>query len=115
MPFINPDVGEGGGTSGGGPDDPTRGGRVFTRSQGFLMIAFGIALGLTFMIMFGVLHRFPSIIEKFSGMQEFVTELQPNIWLSFVVGFVGGTILSGIYNILVVRRLNLLGLESALD
>ena len=101
-------------SSGGGPDDPTRGGQVFIRSQGFLMIAFGIALGLTLMLLFWILNRNPALIHDFGDLITFVSDFS-NIWKSFVYGLVGGIILSGIYNLLVVRRLNLLGLESALD
>lgn len=108
---------ESSGKSGGGPDDPTRLEQVTVRSQGFLMIAFGIALGLTLMILFGVFRQFPSLVTDFEDLHKWVTtaSINPNLWMSFVIGFVAGTLLSGIYNILVVRRLNLLGLESALD
>lgn len=111
--YISP-ADERGGKGGGGPDDPTRVGQVFTRSQGFLMLAFGIALGLTFMIFFAVFHKFRGLIYQFTDLKTFVNDFS-NIWISFVVGFVGGMVLSAIYNILVVRRLNLSGLESSSD
>lgn len=114
--YVSP-ADETGGQGGGGPDDPTRVARFVIRSQGFLMLAFGIALGLTCMVFFEVFHilRESEFIKPFTGLQEFIKELNPNIWLSFAFGFVGGTVLSGIYNILVVRRLNLFGLESSRD
>ncbi len=100
--------------SGCGPDGPTRIGPGYTGSQGYLMLAFGIALGPTFMIFFGIFRKFSSLIENFEGLNNWVTptSVNPNLWWSFVIGFVGSTVLSGIYNILVIHRLNLLGLKS---
>lgn len=116
-PAIYYDVPPGGGTSGGGgPDDGARtlesaGGR----SQGYLAVAFGLALGLTLMVFFGIFRAFPGLISEFRALQEFVAAVYPNLWLSFVFGFVGGTLISAIYNMLVVRRLNLFGLEYTHD
>ncbi len=111
MQFISPDESSVG--SGGGPDDPTRLSGFIQRSQGFLLLAFGFALGLCLMAFFGIFRRFGA--PPIAGLQEFVAQVNPNLWLTFLYGFVGGTVFSGIYNVLVVRRLNLFGLESSSD
>lgn len=112
MQFISPDT-DGGSGGGGGPDDPTRVSQFILRSQGFLVLAFGFAIGLCLMVFFGIFNRFGA--PPIAGLQAFVDKVNPNLWLTFLYGFVGGTVISGIYNILVVRRLNLLGLESTQD
>lgn len=110
MPFISP--AESSARGGGGPDDPTRVSEFIQRSQGFLLLAFGFALGLCLMVFFGIFNRFGAPIPAW---QPFFNQVNPNLWLTFLYGFIGGTVVSGIYNILVVRRLNLFGLESSSD
>lgn len=95
------------------PDDPTRDTPFILRSQGFLLLAFGFALGLCLMVFFGIFYRFGA--PPIAGLQDFVAQVNPNLWLTFLYGFIGGTVVSGIYNVLVVRRLNLFGLESSSD
>jgi len=111
-------TGSGGGTSGGGgPDDGARTlESAAGRSQGYLTVAFGFALGLTLMVFFGIFRAYPGLISEFRALRDFVGgEIDPNLWLSFLFGFVGGTLISGVYNMLVVRRLNLFGLEYTHD
>ena len=103
MQFILADPGR----SGPNPDDPTRGPGAILRSQGFLLLAFGFALGLCLMVFFGIFHRFGAPI---AAWQPFFNQVNPNLWVTFLYGFIGGTVVSGIYNVLVVRRLNLFGL-----
>ncbi|MFQ5630062.1 MAG: hypothetical protein ACE5I1_14945 [bacterium] len=94
-------------SGGGGPDDDARFHRFAIRSHGVMALAFGFALGFTFMIMFGLFRVFgaptPALIS-------FVANTNPNLWLSFLYGFVGGTLVSASYNFLVFRRLMLFGL-----
>ncbi|MDZ7288917.1 MAG: hypothetical protein ONB44_03985 [candidate division KSB1 bacterium] len=108
---IAPEGTTGGGGSGGGPEDP-RSPQIVLRSQGLLALAFGFALGITFMIFFGIFRLFGAPAE---ALKEFVAHVNPNLWLSFLYGFIGGTVVAAIYNLLVVRRLNLFGLESSAD
>ncbi|GEM_PF-1782360 len=100
------------GGSGGGTEDDPNFPRQALRSQGLLAIAFGFALGITFMIFFAIFNRLPELapfVEK-----AFWTDFD-HLWFSFLYGFVCGTILAVIYNLLVLRRLNLFGLESSAD
>lgn len=102
---------DGGTAGGGGPEDDPRFPRIALRSQGLLTLAFGVALGIAFMIFFALLRW----STPTGPVAEFVAHVNPNLWLSFLFGFVGGTVMAGIYNLLVLRRLNLFGLESNLD
>ena len=97
---------------GGGPDDDFRFPARTLRSHGFLATAFGVALGLTLMIFFCLFSR---IAEPPFGLKEWVSQFHPNLWLTFLVGFIGGTLVSAIYNCLLFRRLNLFGLDRTLD
>ena len=96
--------------SGGGPDVPGAGPAGGSRSQGFLAAAFGIAAGLTFMLLYGLLH-----LPLFKGLLPEITGTFDNIWLWFLTGFIGGTFISLVYNLLVSYRLNLFGLERNVD
>lgn len=93
---------------GGGPEDDPRFPRGGLRAQGYLSVAFGFALGLTFLAFLGILQiiEAPSAFAAFAGSDPLQT---------FIFGFIAGTLFSLVYNILVVRRLNLFGLESASD
>ena len=69
-------------------------------------------MGIAFMIFFGMLRLF----SPTGAVADFISQVNPNLWLSFLFGFVGGSVMAGIiYNVLVLRRLNLFGLESNLD
>jgi len=104
--YVSPEESTGG--HGGGPEDDPRFPRGSFRVQGYLSVAFGFALGLTFLAFFGILKIIsaPPAFVNFFGLDPLPT---------FIFGFVGGTLFSLVYNILVVRRLNLFGLESASD
>jgi hypothetical protein len=47
------------------------------------------------------------------GVKDLVDQLL--WWQVFLFGFFGGTLISAIYNLLVLRRLNLFGLDSGTD
>lgn len=111
MAYISPD--EGSSSSGGGlPDDPTRDPGLVRRSQGFLAIAFGLALGLCLMVFFGIFHIYHAPID---GWEPFFSLVTPNLWLTFLYGFVGGSLIAGFYNMLVIRRLQFFGLVNKSD
>ncbi len=101
------------GQSGAPPceDDP-RTPKIILRSQGLLALAYGLALGITFMIFFGI---FRLIGAPTGELSDFVSNLRLNLWLSFIYGFIGGLAIAVVYNILVVRRLSLFGLEGGAD
>lgn len=96
---------------GGGSDDDSQFPVRTLAQHGFLSLAFGFALGITLMIIFGLL-QFTSLpdgqIKNFIGTPF-------NLWLSFLIGLIAGTLLAGIYNFLIFRRINLFGLDRNLD
>ena len=111
--FLNIAAENGGSAGeGGGPDDDFRFPARTLRSHGFIATAFGVALGLTLMIFFCVFAKME--VPPFS-LKEWVTHYHPNLWFTFLVGFIGGTLVSAIYNCLLFRRLNLFGLDRNLD
>jgi len=110
--FLNISPDEMGSRDGGGPEDDSRFPSLALRSHGFIALTFGFALGLTFMIFFGL---FRLIGAPTTNLGYFVSRINPNLWLSFLYGFLGGTLISGIYNCLIFRRLNLFGQDRNLD
>ncbi len=107
--YVSPGDGDAGSTGGGGPEDDPRFPRQSFRASGLMAVAFGLAMGLTFMVFFLLFKWFGTPAPGFNFLFE---TYFPNIWKAFLIGFGGGTVLSGIYNMLMIRRLNLFGLES---
>jgi hypothetical protein len=111
--FLNLAMENGGSAGeGGGPDDDFRFPARTLRSHGFLATAFGIALGLTLMIFFCI---FSHMDKPPFNLKDWITQVNPNLWFTFLFGFIGGTLLSAIYNGLLFRRLNLFGLDKTMD
>lgn len=111
--YISPD--ESGGGKGVGPEDNTRYTQIAAKQQGFLAIAFGLALGLTMVIIY-LLLQIPTLPLSMAG-------LLPTFWgssiYSIVVYFVGGliigSVLSIIYNLLLTKRFDLFGIDHTMD
>jgi len=103
-----------GGRGGGGGDEDPRFGSTQIRSHGFVALAFGVALGLTLAILFGVIYAFQPDIPRIT---EWALEGKPifKLLLCFLYGMIAGTLISGIYNMLVFRKLNIFGLERNMD
>lgn len=95
---------------GGGPDDDVRFQERSLQSHGFLALAFGFALGLTLMIIF-LLLKWVGFADLVPALGNFLSGIHPNIWFTFLFGFILGSLFSGIYNFLVFRRINLFGLD----
>jgi hypothetical protein len=98
------------GSSGGRgpePEDELSRQQTVLRTQGFLALAFGFALGVTMMVFFCL---FRVLGAPTAGLQSFVMQINPNLWLSFIYGFVGGTLLAVIYNLLAINHAQLFGL-----
>ena len=110
--FLSIAADEEGAEPGGGPDDDSRFPARTLRSHGFLALAFGFALGLTFMIFFGL---FSLMNEPPFNLKDWIEHVNPNLWLTFLYGFIGGTLISATYNFLIFRRLNLFGLDRNVD
>jgi hypothetical protein len=104
--------GEGQSEGGGGPDYDGRFTARTLRRHGFLALAFGFALGLTFMIFFGL---FQFVEAPTAGLRSFAASGLYNLMLSFLYGFIGGTLLAAMYNLLMFKRLNLFGLDRNMD
>jgi hypothetical protein len=104
------------GQSGAPPceDDP-RTPKIVLRSQGLLALAFGLALGVTFMLFCGLFSMAGAPDAPDGALASFIADLRLNLWLSFLYGFIGGLGIAVVYNLLVVRRLNLFGLEGSMD
>ncbi len=100
------------GSGGGGPEDDPRSPQIVARTQGILALAFGFALGVAFLVLFWLIRTFGAPTGR---VADFVHDLNPNLWLSFLFGFIGGTITAAIYNLLVVRQLNFFWLDSTTD
>ncbi len=98
--------------SGGGSDYDGRFVPRTLRQHGFLALAFGFALGITLMVFYGL---FQLIEAPTAGLRSFAAGGLSNLWISFLYGFIGGTLLSAFYNLLMFRRLNLFGLERNMD
>lgn len=101
--------------SGGGGSDPDNDPRFpdrTLRSHGFIALAFGFALGLTLIILFGLIRLVDPTLPQ--DWENFIND-NFNLWLGFLFGLVGGTLLAGIYNFLIFRRINLFGLDRNLD
>ncbi len=98
-------------SSGGGPQDDPSSPRIALRSQGLLTLAFGFALGLALFVLFLLI----AWLRPSFTLPTFSSDTPLNLLFLFLFGFISGTLVSGIYNLLVVRRLNLFGLESRLD
>lgn len=106
---ISPEGEQTGGHHGPSPEDDPGSARAALRMQGFLTLAFGFALGLALVLLFWFLQTYPPS----TAVKTFVDQF--NLWHVFLFGLIAGTLASGIYNLLVVRRLNLFGLESSVD
>ena len=98
---------------GGGPEDRSSKSVSSLGSQGLLALAFGFALGLTLIIVYFVfkLSFFPREINTL--LPDLDAGNFMNLVYYFLMGFVPGTILAMIYNVLVLRRFNLFGLEQS--
>jgi len=97
-------------SGGGGPDDLSRYPGQFLRIQGFISLVFCMALGLTLSIFF-LIFRWGWITMPSQDVVNFVSGSPWNLLSAFAFGFVGGTLFSGFYNMVVVRRINLFGID----
>ncbi len=101
--------------SGEAPEDSPRYTRSLFRTQGLLTLAFGFAFGITLVVLYFVLLLLGSnnpLPFPNAGAAENITE---TVLILFVIGFIAGTLVAAVYNLLVVRRLNLFGLESSTE
>lgn len=114
---ISPDeepTSGGGAPSGGGGEDVPRLLRGSIRTQGFLTLAFGFAMGAA-LILLSILITNLGISGPVTDVLTVAPPSPGNFAWVFLAGFVGGIVISLVYNMLVVNRLNLFGLESNAD
>jgi putative flippase GtrA len=98
---------------GGGPEGEGQSGNDIVRSHGLLSLAFGFALGVALLVLYLIIYLAnlsPVILNMLPG-----SSLVADLIICFIVGFVCGTIISIIYNLLIVRRVNLFGIDRGLD
>jgi hypothetical protein len=106
---------EGTGRTGGGPEADAGYPQTVAKQQGFLAIAFGLALGLTLIILYLIL-RIPTIPVSIAGiLPTFWASVFLSIVLYFTSGLIIGTVIGVIYNLLLYKRFNLFGLDHTLD
>jgi len=133
MPFLNLAPPRSSGKGGGGPEDDARDAINNLRSYGFIAAWFGLALGITLVILYlmllalkpqGPLEKlYPEGVVKINQISAPAApdtdnssrSLVTNLAYIFIFGFAAGTLIAVIYNVLVVKRINLFGLESNLN
>jgi len=103
------------GKTGGCPEDDPRYPQSIIPSRGLSVIAFSFALALTFLLLFVFVETIKGCASE-NQLYDFVLSVKPKEWLSYLAyGGAAGVIIAGIYNMLVVKALNLFGLESGLE
>jgi hypothetical protein len=111
--YISPDESAGG--KGIGPEDNSRYPQIAAKQQGFLAIAFGLALGLTLIILY-LLLRIPNLPDSIAGLlPTFWGNTIYTIGVYFIGGLIIGSVLSIIYNLLLHKRFDLFGLDHSID
>lgn len=111
--YISPGAVAGG--TGGGPEDNARYPQIAAKEQGFLAIAFGLALGLTLIVLF-LLLRIPYLPDSLTGILPiFWGSILYSIGVYFISGLVIGSVLSVIYNLLLHKRFDLFGLDHSIN
>ena len=100
---------------GGGPEEDPRYPENIVRTQGLSIVAFGIALGLAFLLFFGFVQIFIPIGGT-DTYTEFVYSIDPLTGVAFFLyGFITGVIIAAVYNSLVISRLRISGIERGRD
>jgi hypothetical protein len=82
------------------------------RTHGFISIALGFSFALTLCILF-ILFRLAATAPL--GLENWVNHFWPNFFITFLVGFICGTLVAMIYNVLIFHRLNVFGADSNRD
>ncbi len=112
---------------GGGTDEHPGFPGIELRSHGIVVIVFGFAFGLASFFAYYILSFTKTAIVDHVGIQpslstELITAIDQLLdaslataLLFFVGGLVFGTMLAGLYNVLIFRRLNLFGIDRTLD
>ena len=110
--YISP---ESSGSKGVGPEDNARYPQIAAKEQGFLAIAFGLALGLTLIILY-LLLRIPNLPDSIAGLlPTFWGNTIYTIGVYFIGGLIIGSVLSIIYNLLLHKRFDLFRLDHSID
>lgn len=126
--FISTEGEKASGKGGNGPEDDARNAVNALRSYGLIALYFGFATGFAFLLMYILIHAVePSgplaalFINRLNdagtaqGVALFSADYFRNLGIVFLMGLVMGSVIAMIYNLLVVRRINLFGLESSMD
>jgi hypothetical protein len=98
---------------GGGPEGEGQSGNDINRSQGLLSLAFGFAFGIALLVFYLIIYLgnfSPVILNMIPGFSLLI-----HLIICFVVGFICGTLISVIYNLIIVRRFNLFGVDRGVD
>ena len=98
-----------GSAGGGGPDEDPRRAELSALTHGLVSLAFGFALGLTLLIFAAFLQLFKHSTN--SILQSLAPIINTNLLALFVIGLVAGTVIAGVYNMLVFRKNMLFGVD----
>jgi hypothetical protein len=114
MKFQHINPGDASGRGGGGPEDDRRYPEIAARTHGLVVLAFGLALGITFLLFYGWFNLIPP--QEPNIFTTFVLSIEPQYWITyFLYGFIAGVIIATIYNVLVVNRISIFGTDISMD
>jgi hypothetical protein len=116
------------GSGGSGPEEDIHYAPRAIRLYGISVLAFAVALAITFLIFFGFVstikpmeegQQIPAgkeVVVTENEVIQFVLGVKPPYWPSYILyGFIAGLVIAAIYNYFIVKRLNIYGLESSVD
>jgi hypothetical protein len=104
------------GKTGGCPEEDPRYPQSVLPSRGFSVLAFAFALAVTFLFIFAVVDILKSGGAVLTNFEQFVLAVKPEFWLTYIIyGAITGALISSIYNLMVVKNLNLFGLEVGIE
>ncbi len=102
-------VGLEGSRGGGGPDEDPRRAEQSVLTHGLVSLAFGFALGLTLLLFWAFLQLFRNSSNTIA--KQFNSVAIADWWVLFIIGLVLGTVIAGVYNMLVFRKNMLFGVD----
>lgn len=94
----------------GGPEAMVNSSAALQRSNSLLSLAFGFASGIAGMILY-LMAYFKRLAFTNTILEPYFNELYPALLIVFFAGFVFGSVASLTYNLLIVRRAQILGLS----
>ena len=113
-----------GSRGGGGPDEDPRRAEQSVLTHGLASLAFGFALGLTLLLFRAFLQLYSNSSNTIPNnpiannpivnntiVNQFNLVATAQWWVLFLIGLVLGTVIAGVYNMLVFRKNMLFGVD----